>query len=140
MKTGFFKQIDEEKTNGFISISLYSSNNEFVKHEYKSLAPNWKLFENLKSKKITEDKFIVSYEEQLDSLNPSIVFADLKSLVSGFEPILMTNGTKKKFCHRHLVANWLQNKLNIEIEEYKVGKVSRNNGYMKKIENPTLFE
>jgi len=140
MKTGFFKQIDEEKTNGFISISLYSSDNEFVKHEYKSLAPNWKLFENLKSKKITEDKFIVSYEEQLDSLNPSIVFADLNSLVSGFEPILMTNGTKKKFCHRHLVANWLQNKLNIEIEEYKVGKVSRNNGYMKKIENPTLFE
>ena len=51
----------------------------------------------------------------------------------------MTNGTKKKFCHRHLVANWLQNNLNLDIEEYKVGKVSRKNGYMKKIENPTLF-
>ena len=139
MKTGCFKHIEDEKNNGFISISLYPSNNDFVKHEYKSLAPNWKLFENLKSKKITEDKFIQTYNEQLNSLNPSMVFEDLQTMVSGFEPILMTNGTKKKFCHRHLVANWLQNNLNLDIEEYKVGKVSRKNGYMKKIENPTLF-
>ena len=73
-------------------------------------------------------------------MNPKTVFEDLKSLVSGFEPILMTNGTKKKFCHRHLVADWFQNKLNLDVEEYKIGKVSRQNGYMKKIENPTLFE
>ena len=52
----------------------------------------------------------------------------------------MTNGTKNKFCHRHLVADWLQNKLNFELQEYKIGKVSRQNGYMKKTENPTLFE
>ena len=51
----------------------------------------------------------------------------------------MTNGSKKKFCHRHLVAEWLQIEHNIEIEEYRVGKVFRNRGYMKKIENPTLF-
>ena len=139
MKTGCFKNIEDEKNNGFISISLYPSNNDFVKYEYKSLAPNWKLFENLKSKKITEEKFIQTYSEQLNSLNPSMVFEDLQTMVSGFEPILMTNGTKKKFCHRHLVANWLENKLNLDIEEFKVGKVTRKNGYMKKIENPTLF-
>ena len=139
MKTGCFKNIEDEKNNGFISISLYPSNNDFVKYEYKSLAPNWKLFENLKSKKITEEKFIQTYSEQLNSLNPSMVFEDLQTMVSGFEPILMTNGTKKKFCHRHLVANWFENNLNLDIEEYKVGKVSRKNGYMKKIENPTLF-
>ena len=139
MKTGCFKQIEEEKNNGFISISLYPSKNEFVRHEYKSLAPNWKLFENLKSNIISQEKFIEEFMEQLHSLNPNRVVDDLKSLVIGFEPILMTNGTKKKFCHRHVVADWLQNELNIQIEEYKVGRVSRHNGYMKKIENPTLF-
>ena len=36
----------------------------------------------------------------------------------------MTSGSKKKFCHRHLVAEWLENELGIIIEEYKVG-----NGY-----------
>ena len=99
MKTGTYKQIKEEKNNGFISISLYSSNNEFVKYEYKSLVPNWKLYEDLKSKKISVEKFIFNYNEQLDSLNPNRVFEDLNLLVSGCEPIIMTNGSKKKFCH-----------------------------------------
>ena len=139
MKTGIYKQIKEEKNNGYISISLYSSKNEFVKHEYKSLAPNWKLYEDLKSKKITEEKFILTYNEQLDTLNPRMVFEDLNSLVSGYEPILMTDGPKKKFCHRHLVAEWLEKNLDVIVEEYKIGRVLRKNGTMKKIENPTLF-
>ena len=139
MKTGIYKQIEEEKNNGFISISLYSSNNDFVKHEYKSLAPNWKLYEDLKSKKISKEKFILNYNEQLDTLNPRMVFEDLNSLVSGYEPILMTDGSKKKFCHRHLVAEWLEKNLDVIVEEYKIGRVLRKNGTMKKFENPTLF-
>ena len=139
MKTGIYKQIKEKKNNGYISISLYSSKNEFVKHEYKSLAPNWKLYEDLKSKKISVEKFIFNYNEQLDSLNPNRVFEDLNLLVSGCEPIIMTNGSKKKFCHRHLVAEWLENNLDINVEEYKIGRVLRKKGTMKKIENPTLF-
>ena len=139
MKTGYFKQIIDVQKNAFISISLYPSNNEFVKYEYKSLAPNWKLHENLKSKKISEDQFISAYKEQLNSMNPNKVYEDLNTLVSGLEPILMTDGSKKKFCHRHLVAEWLENELGIIIEEYKVGKVTRSKGYMKKNINPTLF-
>ena len=118
---------------------MYPSKNDFVRYEYKSLAPNWKLFEKLKSNNISQEKFIEEFMEQLNSLNAITVFDDLKSLVIGFEPILMTNGNKKKFCHRHIVADWLQNELNIQVEEYKLGKVSRHNGFMKKIENPTLF-
>ncbi len=139
MKTGFFKQVNESKINGYISISLYPSNNSFISYEYKSLAPNWKLFENLTKKKISEKQFIDSYKEQLFYLNPKTVYDDLKSLVFGFEPIIMTNVSKKKFCHRHIVAEWLENELGIVIEEYKFGKVIRSNGYMKKNTNPTLF-
>ena len=139
MKTGCFKQVDDVQINGFISISLYPSKNEFVKYEYKSLAPNWKLIENLNKKKITEDQFINSYEDQLVSLSANKVYEDLVNLVSGFEPIIMTSISKKKFCHRHLVAEWLENELGIIIEEYKFGKVIRSKGYMKKNTNPTLF-
>ena len=139
MKTGCFKQVNDGHTNGFISISLYPSKNDFVKYEYKSLAPNWKLFENLNKKKITEDQFIKSYDDQLVSLSAEKVYEDLVNLVSGFEPIIMTSISKKKFCHRHLVAEWLENELGIIIEEYKMGKVIRSKGYMKKNINPTLF-
>ena len=97
MKTGFFKQINESKTNGYISISLYPSNNNFISYEYKSLVPNWKLFENLSKKKISEKQFIKSYKEQLFYLNPKTVHDDLKSLVFGFEPIIMTSVPKRNF-------------------------------------------
>ena len=139
MKTGFFKQITESKNNGYVSISLYPSNNNYISYEYKSLAPNWKLFENLNKKKISEKQFINSYMEQLFCLKAKTVYEDLKNLVFGFEPIIMTNASKNKFCHRHIVAEWLENELGIVIEEYKVGKVTRSNGYMKKSANPTLF-
>jgi len=139
VKTGFFKQITESKNNGYVSISLYPSNNNYISYEYKSLAPNWKLFENLNKKKISEKQFINSYMEQLFCLKAKTVYEDLKNLVFGFEPIIMTNASKNKFCHRHIVAEWLENELGIVIEEYKVGKVTRSNGYMKKSANPTLF-
>ena len=139
MKTGCFKQVSDSHTNGYVSISLYPSKNDSINHEYKSLAPNWKLLENLNKKKITEDQFIKSYKEQLFSLNANIVYDDLNSLVTGFEPIIMTSVSRKKFCHRHLVAEWFESELGIVIEEYKVGAVTRSNGYMKKKTNPTLF-
>ena len=139
MKTGCFKQVSDGHTNGYVSISLYPSKNEFINHEYKSLAPNWKLLENLNKKKITEDQFIKSYKEQLFLLNANTVYDDLNSLVTGFEPIIMTSVSRKKFCHRHLVAEWFESELGIVIEEYKVGAVTRSNGYMKKNTNPTLF-
>ena len=84
MKTGCFKQVNDGHVNGYVSISLYPSKNEFVNYEYKSLAPNWKLIENLNQKKITEDQFIKSYKEQLFSLNPKKVYEDLKNLVIWF--------------------------------------------------------
>ena len=139
VKTGCFKQVNDGHINGYVSISLYPSKNDFINHEYKSLAPNWKLLENLNKKKITEDQFIKSYKEQLLSLNVNTVYDDLNNLVTGFEPIIMTNVSKKKFCHRHLVAEWFENELGIIIEEYKIGMVTRSNGYMKKNSNPTLF-
>ena len=139
MKTGCFNQANDGQTNGYISISLYASKNDFVNYEYKSLVPNWKLFENLNKKKITEDQFINIYKNQLFSLNANTVYEDLKSLVAGFEPIIMTSVSIKKFCHRHIVAEWLENELGIVIEEHNVGMVTRSNGYMKKNTNPTLF-
>ena len=139
MKTGCFTQINDQKINGYISISLYPSKSDFVSYDYKSLVPNWKLVDNLKKKKISEKQFIDDYKKQLFCLNANTVYEDLKSLVFSFEPIIMTHASKKKFCHRHIVAEWLENELGIVIEEYKEGRVIRSNGYMKKNTNPTLF-
>ena len=139
MKTGYFKQLKNNKIPGVVSISLQSSGSDFVLFEYKSLSPNWKLYEKFNSKQINEDFFYSEFYEQLNQLNPKETYENILTLVKGNEPILMTHGNKSKFCHRHIVAEWFTTNLGIQIEEYKTGKVLRKKGYMQKIKNPTLF-
>ena len=122
MKTGFFKQLKNDQIPGVISISLKTSGYDFVSFEYKSLCPNWKLYEKFNSKKINEDIFYNEFYEHLNQLSPKETYENILTLVKGNEPILMTHGNKSKFCHRHIVAEWFTTNLGIQIEEYKTLK------------------
>lgn len=140
MKTGYFKQIDDSSAKGFISIALNPSKNDNVLLEFRALAPNWKLMENLKSNRISEAIFIKEYKKQLNNLNAKSIFEQIYFLSSGNEPILMTHGNKTSFCHRHILAKWFEDELGVIIEEFKIGNVTRSQGYMKKITQKSLFE
>ena len=140
MKTGYFKQIDNNLTLGYVSISLKSSKNNNVLFEFKSLAPNWKLMDMLKSKEISEFDSEKEYLIQLNYLNAKTIFEQINFLTGDYEPILMTHGNKSSFCHRHIVAKWFENELGVKIDEFKIGAVQRSNGYMKKITQKRLFE
>ena len=140
MKTGYFKQIDDSAAKGFISIALYPSKNDNVLLEFRALAPNWKLMENLKSNKISEDVFVKEYKKQLNNLNAKSIFEQINFLSAGNEPILMTHGNKTSFCHRHILAKWFEEELGVIVEEFKIGNVIRSHGYMKKITQKSLFE
>ncbi|MDA1019074.1 MAG: DUF488 family protein [Bacteroidetes bacterium] len=120
-------------------MSLYPSNFDQVRFEYKALAPNWKILEKLENKTINEDNFIVAYKEQLNELDPKNVLKHLNSLTGGHEPIIMCQCGKTKFCHRHLIADWLESELGIYIHEYNFPDHVRKNGYLIKRNEPSLF-
>ena len=124
---------------GGVSITLVPSNSSDIIFEYKALAPNWRLWDNFKKKKISEDKFIIEYNNMLKDLNPKHVLEHLNFLTGGIEPILMCKPAKTKFCHRHLVADWLENETGIIINELNFSEYSRKNGYLVKKKNPSLF-
>ena len=80
--------------------------------EYKKLAPSYWFF-----KKYKEDGDKESYIEQynkevLDKLDPKEVHEEL-----GEDSVLLCWENSEKFCHRHLVADWLMKNLDIEIGE-----------------------
>ena len=124
---------------GGVSITLVPSNSSDIIFEYKALAPNWRLWDNFKKKKISEDKFIIEYNNMLKDLNPKHVLEHLNFLTGGIEPILMCKPAKTKFCHRHLVADWLENETGIIINELNFPEYSRKNGYLVKKKNLSLF-
>lgn len=107
--------------------------------EYKALAPNFRLLDNFKKKKISEEKFIIEYNDMLLELNANNVLEHINSLTGSTEPVLMCNCAKTKFCHRHLVAEWLESNTGIIIKELNYPDYIRKKGYLVKEKNPSLF-
>lgn len=80
--------------------------------EYKKLAPKYWFFKKYKDDGDKNFYIQYYYKEVLDNLDPQIVFAEL-----GEDSIILCYEKEGDFCHRRLVAEWLQNKLGVVIEE-----------------------
>lgn len=86
--------------------------NDITKHEYKKLAPKYWFF---KKYKIDGDENFYTeqfYKEVLSKLNPKDVLDEL-----GDDAVLLCWESPEKFCHRHIVADWLEKNLDIEVKE-----------------------
>lgn len=88
--------------------------------QYKKLAPKYKFFMEWKENK--DNNFYIEHfnSEVLDTLNAQDVFNKLKELSQGRDCVLLCYEKPGDFCHRHLVADWLSEKLNIEVVELDV--------------------
>lgn len=65
--------------------------------------------------KLDEASYRVEFQKILDRLDPQKVFNDLRP-----DAILLCWEPPGKFCHRRLVAEWLESHLGIEVPEYEV--------------------
>jgi hypothetical protein len=79
---------------------------------YPKLFPPWALIKKYKKGLVTEEEYTIRYHNDvLSKLNPFDVYSDLEGKV------LLCWEESGEFCHRHLVADWIFNKLGIEITE-----------------------
>ena len=86
--------------------------------QFKILAPKYWFF-----KKYEEDGDKDFYTEAfnhdiLNNFKAWEVLNKLKELAGNKLPCLICYEKPGDFCHRHLVAEWLQNNCNIKVEEY----------------------
>lgn len=80
--------------------------------EYKKLAPKYWFFEKYKRDGDKEYYTKQYYEEVLNKLDPGEVYSDL-----GQNAVLLCWEKPGEFCHRHIVAEWLTNAIDVEIRE-----------------------
>ena len=80
--------------------------------EYKVLAPKYWFFK--KYKEDGDEEFYVEqyYKEVLNKLDAQKVYEDL-----GEDAVILCWESSEKFCHRHIVAEWLEKELGIEVKE-----------------------
>lgn len=90
--------------------------------QYKKLAPKYDFFMEWKNNH-DNDYYIKCFQEQvLNKLNATDVILDLSRLCEGFNVgedniALICYEKPTDFCHRHLVANWL-NRNGVRCEEW----------------------
>lgn len=120
MWTGYFgkmKSYPKDKGYKFISIARF---NRFWKgEEYKKLAPPTEIIK-IEDKKLYTKLY---YERVLNKLDPKVVYEEL-----GENAVLLCYEnyddciSNKRYCHRHIVAEWLENSLGIDVKELETEK------------------
>src|SRR4030043_2269486 len=70
--------------------------------EYKKLAPKFWFYKKYKEDGDEVFYTVQYYEEVLNKLDPKTVFMDL-----GENAVILCWEASGKFCHRHIVAEWL---------------------------------
>ena len=108
MKTSCFKYYTGNKG---IAICVYPPTG-WTGPRFLKLEPSRDLFFSIKQGRITRDEYIQRYREQLNKLDAKEVYEILK------DKVLLCWEKPGEFCHRRLVAKWIQEKLGIEVPEW----------------------
>lgn len=84
--------------------------------EYKKLAPKWDWWKKWKDEGLGEEWYKEKYYETvLRKLDPKKVYQEL-----GENAVILCYEKPGTFCHRRLVAEWLEKELKIEIPEVEL--------------------
>lgn len=122
--TSYFAKLKELENNNIIPISICGKAPDWYKGlQYKKLAPKYGFFMEWK-KNHNNDYYIEHFQsEVLDQLDVTDVILDFSRLSYGFnvgenDIALICYEKPSDFCHRHLVAEWL-NQSGFKCEEWR---------------------
>lgn len=117
--TSYFAQLRNLPKN-IVPISICGKAPDWYKGiQYKVLAPKYQFFMEWKKNK-DNDYYIKHFQEEvLDGLDVYDVVDRLYELSEGKDIALICYEKPTDFCHRHLVADWLNDTWDIICEEWK---------------------
>jgi uncharacterized protein (DUF488 family) len=116
MKTSYFASKNISITDRTVAICRHVPD-WYKGPVYLELAPTVTMLGEYKRKSITEEKFADQYTRHvLGNLNARTVYKELVA-ICGEGAVLLCYERPGAFCHRRLVAQWLQDNLSIKVPE-----------------------
>lgn len=109
MNTSYFA-----KYKGENAVSIAGKCPDWFKgRQYKKLAPKYDWWKKWRDESLSEEWYKEQYYKTiLNKLDAKQVYEEL-----GEDAVLLCWEKSGKFCHRHLIADWFQKELGIEITE-----------------------
>ena len=115
--TGYFAKLKEYKKNGLIPISITRFPPKWFEGEQcQDLAPSAELLKKYKDMYMDEEHFEIHYNEMLSQID---VLKIVEEAVKGRDVVLCCFEKSDDFCHRHLLAKWLNEKYGMNVQEFK---------------------
>jgi len=116
--TGYWAKVKEYEANGLTPVGISGwSPDGWTGKTYKKLAPKYVWWKEWHDKNLSTQWYITQYHNTvLNKLNPVTVAKDLQKM--GDNVVLLCFETPDKFCHRHLVADWLNATRVADVREY----------------------
>jgi uncharacterized protein YeaO (DUF488 family) len=116
--TSYFAKLKKLPTN-IIPIAICGKSPEWYKGlQYKVLAPRYWFFREWK-KTHDNDFYIENFNKEILSLlDPHEIVKKLKQIANSDDIALICYEKPEDFCHRHLVAEWL-NKYGYDVKEWQ---------------------
>lgn len=115
--TGNFANIKKYTSIGLFPISIALSARYFNGTIYRPLNPDRSFLND------QETDYIQKYNQKLKILYIKDVLKDIETLSNGKDVILLCHESAGTFCHRRLVAEWIQQEVGIEVKE--LGKMEQ---------------
>ena len=101
-----------------IGIALYPPK-WFAGPSLKMVSPSYDILHNSQDHEDYEKRF---FSEILAHRDPKVFLSNIERLANGKDVALCCYEKPDDFCHRHLVAKWMNEKLGLQIQEYGVSR------------------
>ena len=124
--TGNFANTKKYTAAGLFPVSIALSARYFNGALYRKLNPDYSYMNDL------ESEYVPKFNQKLKNLSAKSVIKELEELSLGKDVVLLCHEKAGEFCHRRLVADWLNRELGIEVMELGKMEDSYSSEFVKK--------
>ena len=115
--TGYYSKLEEYEKAGLEPIAISGlAPCWYEGYHWKFFAPSLDIFTKWKNGEIDDQGYVNRFiPERLDILDKE----DIKEKLLQFDNPILLCYEKDGFCHRHIVADWIRENLNLDVKEYE---------------------
>ena len=115
--TGYYSKVKDYKSSGFTVVSISRTEPFPVDGKLLMLAPDEKTLTAYKNHWINEEEYTFEYLEQLDRIGIVNILSAIHCF--GDNVVLLCWEAPDKFCHRHILADYINRNTKLDIKEYE---------------------
>lgn len=114
--TGYYSKVKEYKKAGLVTVSISRTQPFSVDGKILTLAPEEKILWAHKNGEIDQEEYTRQYLDQLEKRGIRNILLDIHFF--GEDVVLLCWESPEKFCHRHILADYINKNSKLNIIEY----------------------